>query len=86
MLTYVIICSQPQSDCGKVEGVGDEVRHVPHVADVLLCSGVPQLLDLAPDEAGHPGEDAEFHWGGEGAALERKNVQFLIPRLRDLSV
>ena len=48
--TYVIVGSQPQSDGGKVEGVGHEVGHVPHVADVLLSPGVPQLLDLAPDE------------------------------------
>ena len=48
--TYVIVGSQPQSDGGKVEGVSDEVRHVPHVADVLLGSGVPQLLYLAPYE------------------------------------
>ena len=49
-ITYVIVSSQSESDGGKVEGVGDEVGHVPHVADVLLGSGVPQLLDLAPDE------------------------------------
>ena len=48
--TYVIVSSQPQSDGGKVEGVGHEVGHVPHVADVLLGSGVPELLDLTPDE------------------------------------
>ena len=30
---------------------------------------VPELLDLAPDEAGHPGEDAVLHGRGEGASL-----------------
>ena len=86
LLSYIEIRHSPQAYRGHVERVGDEVHHVPEVAGVLLQPHVPQLLDLAPDEASHPGEDAEFHWGGEGAALERKNVQFLILRLRDLSV
>ena len=30
---------------------------------------VPELLDLAPDESGHPGEDAVLHGRGEGASL-----------------
>ena len=34
-----------------------------------LESHVPELLDLAPDESGHPGEDAVLHCGGERAAL-----------------
>ena len=52
--THVVVSTQPEADGGDVEGVGDEVDDVPHVADVLLQAHVPQLLDLTPDQAGHP--------------------------------
>ena len=42
---------EPEGDGGYVEGVGDEVEDVPHVAEVLPGPHVPQLLDLAPDES-----------------------------------
>ena len=70
--TYVTKSPDSQPDGGHVERVGDEVHHVPEVAGVLLQPHVPQLLDLAPDEAGHPGEDAELHRGGQGASLVTK--------------
>ena len=44
--TYVKIRDSSEPDGGHVEGVGDEVHHVPHVADVLPQPHVPQLLDL----------------------------------------
>ena len=72
--TYVTKSPDSESDCGHVEGVGDEVHDVPEVAGVLLQPHVPQLLDLAPDEAGHPGEDAELNWGGQGASLGEKQL------------
>ena len=49
-LTHVIVSSQSERDGCQIERVGDEVRNVPHVADVLLRPGVPELLDLAPDQ------------------------------------
>ena len=52
--THVIISTQSESYGGDVEGVGDEVDDVPHVAHVLLQPDVPQLLDLTPYQAGHP--------------------------------
>ena len=52
--THIVISTQSESDGGDVEGVGDEVDDVPHVAHVLLQPDVPQLLDLTPYEAGHP--------------------------------
>ena len=52
--THVVISTQSEPDGGDVEGVGDEVDDVPHVAHVLLQPDVPQLLDLTPYEAGHP--------------------------------
>ena len=58
---YVKISHSSQSDGGHVEGVGDEVHDVPHVADVLLETDVPELLDLGPDEASHPGQDERFY-------------------------
>ena len=72
--TYVTKSPDSESDGGHVEGVGDEVHDVPEVASVLLQPHVPQLLDLAPDEAGHPGEDAELNWGGQGASLGEKQL------------
>ena len=76
-LTHVTKSPDSQPDGGHVERVGDEVHHVPEVAGVLLQPHVPQLLDLAPDEAGHPGEDAELHRGGQGAALvKNQNYQY----------
>ena len=72
--TYVTKSPDSESDGGHVEGVGDEVHDVPEVAGVLLQPHVPQLLDLAPDEAGHPGEDAELNWGGQGASLGEKQL------------
>ena len=48
---HVIVGPHPQPDGGHIEGVGDEVHHVPHVADVLLQPHIPQLLDLAPYQA-----------------------------------
>ena len=47
---YIVVGSDPERDGGDVEGVGDEVHHVPHVADVLPHPHVPQLLYLAPDQ------------------------------------
>ena len=49
--THVVVSTQPEADGGDVEGVGDEVDDVPHVADVLLQADVPQLFDLTPDQA-----------------------------------
>ena len=72
--TYVTKSPDSESDGGHVEGVGDEVHDVPEVAGVLLQPHVPQLLDLAPDEASHPGEDAELNWGGQGASLGEKQL------------
>ena len=81
--TYVTKSPDSQTYGGHVEGVGDEVHHVPEVAGVLLQPHVPQLLDLAPDEASHPGEDAELHWGGEGASLvKQKYSQYYSPAER----
>lgn len=34
MMTNIIVRSDPEADCCDVEGVGDEVAHVPHVAHV----------------------------------------------------
>ena len=87
LITHVTESPDSQSDGGHVERVGDEVHHVPEVAGVLLQPHVPELLDLAPDEAGHPGEDAELHWRGEGTSLMKNKLSvFRVPRLRDLSV
>ena len=61
LMSYIEIRHSPQAYRGHVERVGDEVHHVPHVIDVLLEPHVPQLLDLTPDEAGDPGEDAGLH-------------------------
>ena len=69
VLSYIEIRHSPQAYRGHVERVGDEVHHVPHVIDVLLEPHVPQLLDLTPDEAGHPGEDAVLDRGGQGTSL-----------------
>ena len=69
LITHVTESPDSQSDGGHVERVGDEVHHVPEVAGVLLQPHVPELLDLAPDEAGHPGQDTELHWGGQRASL-----------------
>ena len=33
-MTYIIVSPDPESDGGDVEGVGDEVSHVPHVAHI----------------------------------------------------
>ena len=52
--THVIISTQSESYGGDVEGVGDEVDNVPHVAHVLLQPNIPQLLDLTPYQACHP--------------------------------
>ena len=34
MMTNIVVRSDPETDCCDVERVGDEVAHVPHVADV----------------------------------------------------
>ena len=34
MMSNVVVRSDPEADCCDVEGVGDEVAHVPHVAHV----------------------------------------------------
>ena len=67
--TYIKVCDSPESDGGYVERVGDEVHDIPHVADVFPEPHVPELLDLAPDEAGHPGQDAALHQTRRGAPL-----------------
>ena len=66
-MTYIIIGPDPEPNCGDVEGVGDEVHHIPHVADVLPQPHVPQLLNLAPDETRDPGQDATLHQAGRRA-------------------
>ena len=53
-MTYIIVGPDPQPNGGDVEGVGDEVDDVPHVAHVLLQPNVPQLLDLTPYQACYP--------------------------------
>ena len=67
--THITKSPNTEPNSGHIEGVGDEVHHVPEIAGVLLETHVPELLDLAPDEAGHPGEDAVLHRGGEGTSL-----------------
>ena len=51
---YIKVGNCPQTNCGNVQGVGDEVDHVPHIAYVLLEANVPELFYLAPDKAHHP--------------------------------
>ena len=34
MMTNIVVRSDPETNCCDVEGVGDEVAHVPHVAHV----------------------------------------------------
>ena len=76
---YVKISHSSQSDGGHVEGVGDKVHDVPHVADVLLEADVPELLDLGPDEASHPGQDTRLHQGGFGSSLGGVGVVTIVP-------
>ena len=78
--THIKIRYSSQSYCGDIEGVGDEVHHIPHVADVLPQPHVPQLLDLAPDETRDPGEDAALHQAGRRAPVFFKynqQIQYL---------
>ena len=45
---YIKVCYSSETDSRHVEGVGDEVDHVPHVVDVLLQADIPQLLNFTP--------------------------------------
>ena len=67
--SYITICSDSQTNCCNIERVSDEVHNIPKVTCILLEPHVPELLDLAPDEARHPGQDAIFHSRGKGASL-----------------
>ena len=49
--TDLIVRDDSERDGGDVERVGDEVDDVPHVADVLPETHLPQLLYLAPYQA-----------------------------------
>ena len=68
-MTYIKISDCSEAYCGDVQRIRNEVHHIPHVADVLLETHVPELLDLAPDETSHPGQDAGLHQGGLGSSL-----------------
>jgi len=57
-----------QRDGGDVERVGDEVEDVPHVMRVLVQAAVPELLDLDPDQAKHPGHDGPLDRRGRRPA------------------
>ena len=76
---YIKISHCSQSNSWQIKRVGDKVHHVPHVADVLLETDVPQLLDLGPDEASHPGQDARLHQGGFGSSLGGVGVVTIVP-------
>ena len=76
--THITKSPNTKPHSGHVEGVGDEIHYVPEIAGVLLETDVPELLDLAPDEARDPGEDAGLHQGGLGAPLGDTGVLPLV--------
>lgn len=54
---HPVVSDHPERSGGYVQGVCNEVDHVPHVVHVLLQADVPQLLHLRPNQAGYPSQD-----------------------------
>lgn len=69
LLLYLQVGDDSQCDGGHVKAVGDEIQNIPSIAHVVEQTELPELLDLAPDQADHPSEHHELDQGRWCTAL-----------------